>query len=74
MHHHKFIIADSRVIVTGSFNWSKNAEDNNYENYIIVKSIKLAQCFAQEFEWVWDYMKKGQVKPKETQERESRLE
>ncbi|MBI5778910.1 MAG: phospholipase D family protein [Planctomycetes bacterium] len=35
--HNKIILLDSKVIITGSFNFSKNAEENNAENLLIIK-------------------------------------
>jgi len=35
--HNKIILLDRKVIITGSFNFSKNAEENNAENLLIIK-------------------------------------
>lgn len=34
--HHKFMIVDSGIVVTGSYNWSDNANDKNFENVVVV--------------------------------------
>jgi hypothetical protein len=33
--HHKFVVIDGKIVATGSYNWSANAEDDNDENLII---------------------------------------
>jgi phosphatidylserine/phosphatidylglycerophosphate/cardiolipin synthase-like enzyme len=48
--HHKFAVFDGSRVLTGSFNWSKNAVLNNNENIVIIKSEKLAEEYTEEFE------------------------
>jgi phospholipase D len=48
--HDKVMIVDSKYVVTGSFNWSNNAENQNAENMIIIKNPYVIQEFEQE----WD--------------------
>jgi len=38
--HNKVILIDERVIITGSFNFSANAEDDNAENLLIIEDKK----------------------------------
>lgn len=49
MHEKNFIIDDNTVI-TGSYNFSANADKNNNENCMIIKSPDIAKIFEQEFE------------------------
>jgi len=51
--HHKFIILDQRTILTGSYNWTLESEDENYENLIISEDSLLAEAYMQEFEALW---------------------
>lgn len=51
MHHKVFIIDDERVL-TGSFNFSRNATDSNDENMIILYEGDLAQLFIAEYDRV----------------------
>ncbi|MBI2143268.1 hypothetical protein HYU20_02915 [Candidatus Woesearchaeota archaeon] len=48
--HHKFFVIDSEVVITGSFNPTKNADERNDENIIIVKNAGLAQKYLEEFD------------------------
>lgn len=51
--HHKLIIVDERIVITGSLNFSTNAEESNDENVIIVDNPEIAALYIQEFERVW---------------------
>lgn len=47
--HHKVMIIDGYIIVTGSYNWSASAEDSNDENILILKSTVIANEYIDEF-------------------------
>ena len=52
--HHKIIIIDGKTVITGSFNYSENAEASNNENFLIVKgSEAFSNRFGTEFKKVW---------------------
>lgn len=46
--HHKIIIIDGRIVIIGSFNFTKNANELNDENIIIIENAAIAQCYIQE--------------------------
>jgi phosphatidylserine/phosphatidylglycerophosphate/cardiolipin synthase-like enzyme len=43
--HNKIIIIDQSVVITGSFNFTKAAEDKNAENLLIIRSKELAKPY-----------------------------
>ncbi len=48
--HHKVIIIDGETVITGSYNFSKNAETRNSENLLIIKGNKeIARAYLDEF-------------------------
>ncbi len=51
--HHKVVIVDERIVMTGSLNFSTNAETKNDENVIIIDNPEIATLYMQEFERVW---------------------
>jgi len=51
--HHKVIVVDERYVITGSLNYSTNAEESNDENVIIIDNPEIARLYMQEFERVW---------------------
>ena len=51
--HHKVFIVDEKIVVFGSYNFSKSAEEKNDENIIIVYNADIAKFFIQEFQRVY---------------------
>jgi phosphatidylserine/phosphatidylglycerophosphate/cardiolipin synthase-like enzyme len=52
--HHKVIIIDNRIVITGSLNFTDNADQNNNENVIIIENPDIANLYSAEFQRVWD--------------------
>jgi phosphatidylserine/phosphatidylglycerophosphate/cardiolipin synthase-like enzyme len=52
--HHKVMIIDEAIAVTGSYNFSANAERNNDENTLVIHNADLASEFIDEFWRIWD--------------------
>lgn len=52
--HDKLIIVDNSIVVTGSLNFSSNADDSNEENVVIVDNTEIAALYLQEFEKLWN--------------------
>ena len=51
--HNKFLVADGQTVETGSFNWTQQADGENWENAVIVRSRALAADFKEQFEKAW---------------------
>lgn len=51
--HNKFAVIDGVVIITGSMNWSWNADTKNDENLLVVYSDDLAEKYREEFLELW---------------------
>ena len=51
--HHKFAIFDGREIATGSYNWTRSAEQYNYEHILFLEEPKIVESFVKEFEVLW---------------------
>jgi len=52
--HHKFAIADEQKVLTGSYNWTRNAAAYNHENTIIIEAEELALNFSDVFAALWE--------------------
>ena len=52
--HHKVFIVDEKIVVMGSYNFSRAAEERNDETVIIVYNEDIANFFMEEFERVWE--------------------
>jgi len=48
--HHKVVIMDGRVVITGSYNFTRSAEERNDENVVILHDPWSAAAYLQEFE------------------------
>jgi phosphatidylserine/phosphatidylglycerophosphate/cardiolipin synthase-like enzyme len=52
--HHKVILIDRDTVMTGSFNFSRNAADSNQENLVILRGNRaIAEAYRQEFERIY---------------------
>jgi phosphatidylserine/phosphatidylglycerophosphate/cardiolipin synthase-like enzyme len=54
--HHKFMIADQRTLITGSYNWTLSAAKYNHENILVTSEAGVIKSFANEFEQLWNVM------------------
>lgn len=52
--HHKVIIIDEEIVLTGSYNFSRSAEEKNDENTIIIHNHNLAEQFLIEFMRIYE--------------------
>jgi phosphatidylserine/phosphatidylglycerophosphate/cardiolipin synthase-like enzyme len=52
--HHKVFIIDGEIVIIGSYNFSRSAEERNDENTLIVYSPELAAQYLAEFERVFE--------------------
>ena len=52
--HHKVIIIDNNIVITGSLNPSHNADTNNDENMIVIENPIIAEKYLNEFTRVTD--------------------
>ena len=72
--HHKYLITDASAIgsdptvLTGSHNWSNNAENNSDENTIIIHDAITANIYLQEFEKRWCELEFGGCLPNDISE------
>ena len=59
--HHKFAIFDRRTALTGSYNWTTESEDLNFDNLIVLRDADAIAEYAREFELLWAAAEK--IKP-----------
>jgi mitochondrial cardiolipin hydrolase len=51
--HHKFALFDRSQLLTGSYNWTRSAAENNEENFIITGDPRFIKPFSELFERLW---------------------
>lgn len=55
--HHKYMIVDGETVWSGSYNWSRNAEFNTFENVVHYRGEALAplvKAYEDDFLSIWD--------------------
>jgi phosphatidylserine/phosphatidylglycerophosphate/cardiolipin synthase-like enzyme len=52
--HHKVIVLDGQHTITGSFNFTGSAQDQNDENVLVIDDRSLAALYSAEFERIYD--------------------
>jgi phosphatidylserine/phosphatidylglycerophosphate/cardiolipin synthase-like enzyme len=51
--HHKVIVIDGEIVVTGSFNFSESADQSNDENVLVIHNRDVADYYLREFDRRW---------------------
>lgn len=54
--HHKFMIADDKALITGSYNWTHSAARFNHENILRTTEAVAVKAYLQEFDRLWSVM------------------
>ena len=54
--HHKFGIIDSRIVFTGSFNWTYTASKHNQENLLITTNFDIVRQYEEQYKLLWEEM------------------
>ncbi|MBW4612440.1 MAG: DUF655 domain-containing protein [Desmonostoc vinosum HA7617-LM4] len=57
--HHKFAVIDNQIVITGSHNWSKAANNNNDETLIVIDNPMVAAHYQREFSRLYAQAKPG---------------
>ncbi len=51
--HHKYAVFDGTSTLTGSYNWTRSANQFNDENLVVTDDARLARVFSDHFEKLW---------------------
>lgn len=54
--HHKFMVADDKSLITGSYNWTYSAAKYNHENILLTQEAGVVKSFMKEFDQLWEGM------------------
>lgn len=54
--HHKFALFDNFYLLTGSYNWTRSADNYNHENFIVINNRELVDKFGEKFSALWGEM------------------
>jgi len=53
--HNKIMVIDHHLVITGSFNFTKAAEQNNAENLLVIDDPQLANKYLGNWEKHWKH-------------------
>ena len=56
--HHKFALIDGNTALTGSYNWTRSAANDNFENLVVTDDQAIVGSYGKEFERLWRIMKR----------------
>jgi len=51
--HNKFAIMDGRSLITGSFNWTRTAQERNEENLLIIHDPETIEKYKERYDYLW---------------------
>ena len=51
--HHKFAIIDKKVVICGSYNWTRSAATRNNEDIVVQDTPIIVRGFIAEFNRLW---------------------
>lgn len=55
--HHKFFVIDEKTVITGSFNPTRNGDERNDENVVVINDERVAIRYLNEFKQIWNELK-----------------
>ncbi len=55
--HHKVILLDGCIVIAGSYNFSRSAEEKNDENVLVLRNCALGEQFTREFWRIYEQAK-----------------
>lgn len=54
--HNKIAIIDGRILFTGSFNWTKSAEERNEENLLeFINEEEITKVYQERLDYLWEF-------------------
>lgn len=51
--HHKIALFDDRVVLTGSYNWTRAAAESNYDNVLVTDDRRALAAYRKIFDRLW---------------------
>lgn len=52
--HHKYAVFDQKLLLNGSYNWTRGAAEHNEENFLVLNHQPLVSRFQEHFETLWN--------------------
>ena len=56
--HNKIAVIDGKVLFTGSYNWTKSAEESNQENLLeFIDEEEIIKVYQERLDYLWEFNK-----------------
>ncbi|MFM8727389.1 MAG: phospholipase D-like domain-containing protein [Planctomycetaceae bacterium] len=52
--HHKYAVFDQKILLNGSYNWTRGAAEHNEENFLVLNHQPLVSRYQEHFETLWN--------------------
>ena len=59
--HNKFAVLDEGLVLTGSFNWTRAASEENDENLVVIRDRTVAARYRERFAELWEQWDPGRT-------------
>lgn len=54
--HNKIAVIDEKILFTGSFNWTKSAEERNEENLLeFIDEAEVIEVYQKRLDYLWEF-------------------
>lgn len=60
--HNKVMVIDAQVVITGSFNFNRHAEEDNAENLLVIRDRRIAEKYTANWKAHAEHSEKYEVK------------
>ena len=57
--HHKFAILDGQTAITGSYRWTIESDEENFEILVILHDTEVLEAYRREVELLWEQASVG---------------
>lgn len=51
--HHKFAVLDRQIVLAGSYNWTIESEEKNFDHLLVLRDPEIVLAYQREFERLW---------------------
>jgi phosphatidylserine/phosphatidylglycerophosphate/cardiolipin synthase-like enzyme len=58
--HHKFALLDRRTVLIGSYNWTLESEEQNFEGLVVLSDPEAVAVYQSEFAALWNEAVRGE--------------
>lgn len=61
--HNKYLVADGRLVLSGSYNWTRAADDLHLENVFLTDDARRVALYEANWRWMWEQGRPASRRP-----------